>query len=225
MTFDRKLLLPEAPNFSTYLKENFEGVVSVSDIKEVRQGFSSDKNSLLSFLFGKGPISYRIDEDRFYELQEQFSGYKDYFVRPFYKCLRTTISFLPPEKEIASLKEILRNENLSETGEDEWKRNEESVDHVMNDFLDRLKGTFRIYPEFKNIKTGEVPITYQGFRPGEKYNDITTVDDIHLIYGSYSSLVKLIDYFDALWAIEIRGPLWKSGEYKRYDAYNDIPFP
>mgnify|MGYP001577866141 CR=1 FL=1 len=212
---DRKLLLLEAPNFSRFLEQTFEGTIEVTNVEEVRQGFESRRNKALSLIFGPDRFRTRIDEDRFYELQKKFPGIRDYFIGPFYVCLRTNITFrLPKTPELIEHRKMLEKEGLEPKG----------INEIMEDIFTRIKGELRVYPEFRD-KDGTVPMTYKGFRPGVGYHNRNGVDYIGLTFGPYSSLVRLVDNFDAPWAKKTRGHFWKSGEWKRYDGHTDVPFP
>lgn len=225
MIQDKKLLLPEAPNFSRFLEENFKGTVEIRDVREIRQGFRSKRNRLLSSILGKDGFGSMADEDRFYELQRRFPGSKKYFIGPFYQCLRIMMSFVPSEEELTKYRRELREENLGSEGEEEWKRDEADTEGIIANFTSRLKGEFKAYPEFRDSKTGKIPMTYNGFKPGVGDCNKDVVGYISLAFGSYSSLVKLIDNFDNPWEKGIRGHFWKSEEWKRYDGHTEVPFP
>jgi hypothetical protein len=215
MEQDKKLALPEAPNFSRFLEQTFEGTIEVISVKEVKQGFKSKRNKALSLILGLDNSRTRMDEDRFYKLQKQFPGIKEYFTGPFYNCLRTNITFRIPETlELIEHRKMLESEGIEP----------KSIEDIMEDIFTRIKGELRVYPDFKD-GGGKVPMTYNGFRPGVGYHDRNGVDYIGLTFGPYSSLVKLIDNFDAPWAKKVRGHFWKSGEWKRYDGHTEVPFP
>jgi hypothetical protein len=174
----RNLVLLEAPNFSEFLMDNFDGEISVSKAMKVRWGFDSASGQ-------------RMHESKFYQLKKSWPGIERDFMSPFYDCLIKQINFIPPQSELVGT----------------------------------LKGEFIVYPQFKDKKTSNSPMIYNGFRPGVGYIGKNGVDYISLQYGSYTNLSELADYFKNGFNKKIRGAFWKSLEYKRYDGHKDIPFP
>jgi len=217
---ENNILLPDAPNFSKFLDETFDGDIKIIENKEVRQGFSSSRNKFSRFFLGRGRWENSpIDEDWFYEVQEMCPRVKNYFVGPFQKCLRTKIKFIPPKQELEIYRQELRQQNLADPGEPECKRDEETVESIIKDFF--REGELRAYPEFRD-KAGNVPISYVGFGVG--HQNMLSGSTIGLTYGPYSSLVKLMFNFTAPVYTDTRGPIWKRNEWKRFDKH-DIPFP
>jgi hypothetical protein len=205
----RNLVLPEAPNFSEFLMDNFDGEVSASEARKVRQGFDS-------------ALGQRMYESRFYELKKIFPGTERDFMGPFYDCLIKQINFMPPESEMKEMKEQLKEFDFH--GE-KFKREKEDIEYAIKDFIGTLKGEFRVYSQFKDKETGNSPMIYNGFRPGVGYHNKNGLDYIAIQYGSYADLSELVDYFKNGFNKKIRGAFWKSSEYKRYDGHKDIPFP
>lgn len=210
----KEILLQDAPNFSKYLTETFEGNIEVTEIKEVKQGFSSQRSNILSLIMGKDTYRRRIDEDVFYDLQHEYPSVKDFFIGPFYKCQRTKITFRRPETaELLTHRKMLEEEEPLE-----------SVESIMEHILTRNKGELRVYIGERD-EEGRMPITYNGFKPGVGYHNISGIDYIRLVYGTFKKLRKLVDYFDAPINSEKRGSVLNNNKWMRYDGHDYIPFP
>lgn len=188
----RNLILPEASNFSEFLMDNFDGEISASEARKVRQGFDSKRNEEDTFVFGPERFRKRIDEDRFYKKKEIFPDIESYFIGSFYDCLIKQINFMPPESELKEMREQLKEFDFQD---EKFKRDKDYVEYAIKNFLGTLKGEFRVYPQFKDKKTSNSPMIYQGFRPGVGHYNKNGVDYIELQYGSYASLSELVDYF------------------------------
>ncbi len=151
-----------------------------------------------------------------------FPNIEKYFIGPYYDCLIKQISFIPPQGELEEMRGQLKEFDFH--GE-KFKRDKEDVEYAIKDFIGNLKGEFRIYTQFKDKKTGNFPMVYEGFRPGVGHHNKNGLDYIRVQYGSYADLSELVDYFKNGFNKKIRGAFWKSSEYKRYDGHKDIPFP
>jgi hypothetical protein len=218
----RNLVLQEAPKFSEFLMDNFDGEISASEARKVKQGFNSERNNMETFFLGPERFRWRIDEDKFYKIQEEFPGIGRYFIGPFYDCLIKQISFMPPESKLEEIREGLKEFDFHGT---KSKRNKEGIESAIKNFIGTLKGEFRVYPQFKDKETGNSPMIYNGFRPGVGHHNENGLDYISLQYGSYADLSELVDHFKNGFSKEKRGAFWKSEKYKRYDRHEDIPFP
>ncbi len=73
----RNLVLSEAPNFSEFLMDNFNGEISASEARKVRQGFDSERNEEETCIFGPARFTSRIDEDKFYKKRKCFRTLKN----------------------------------------------------------------------------------------------------------------------------------------------------
>lgn len=217
----KNLVFLEAPNFSEFLMDNFDGELIASEAREVRQGFNSERNEEETLLFGPGRFRTRIDEDKFYKLKEYFPAEK-YFIGPYYNCLIKKINFMPPEKELEEMRENLKKYKLFGKTH---KRSKEDIEYVIKKAIETLAGELRIYPQFKDKKTANSPMIYHGFRPGVGYHNRTGLDYVRLLYGSYANLSQIEDCFKNGFNRKIRGGFWRNSEYKRYDGHKDIPFP
>jgi hypothetical protein len=87
----RNLVLPEAPNFSEFLMDNFDGEISASEAMKVKWGFDSASGQ-------------RMHESKFYQLKKIWPGIERNFISPFYDCLIKKINFIPQDELIETLK-------------------------------------------------------------------------------------------------------------------------